>query len=173
MVNRLIERQLRDGEEVIRVVRRSWVAFLGPILVAALFSLAPFFFLIPLFRLGPLGMIAFVASLAIGLTTAIRTWLVASKTTFVLTAERIIDIDQQGFFARSISETRYEQIQDVSLRVKGLLQTFAKIGDVVVETGSGRSNLVIRDVREPEKIQGLLVRLQTDRLTSPNRSSAP
>lgn len=160
MFDRVLQRQLRPGEELIRIVRRSFLAFLWPSVVAACFIIAPFFFLVPLFRWVPWGVIGFFVLVLLGVVLTLRVAVSASLTAFLLTNERIIDVDQRGFFDRTVSEARYDSLVDVRVRVKGMLQTLFRLGDVIVQTTGATTTVAVRGVRKPEKVQALIVELQ-------------
>lgn len=150
---------LKPGEEVVRVVRH-YVFVLWPKLLAVfLFLTLPFFFLFPLFKLGFWGVLFFLFLILFGLFYGLRTLIIWYYNAFIITNQRIIDIDQRGFFERVVSEASYEKVQDVSYRIKGVWQTFLHYGAVRIQTAGASVELEIRNVKNPEKIQELISEL--------------
>lgn len=85
---------------------------------------------------------------------------------WIITDDRIVDIEQHGLFSRSTSEIELHRIQDVTDSVKGLFQTIFKYGDVVVKTASDTNDIIFRSVPFPGKIRGELIKLsRQDRRT--------
>src|SRR3989339_377242 len=115
-----IRRNLKESEELVIIIRKFPLVFILPIIFSAVFIIAPFFFLYPLFHWSSWGVGIFFVLLIIGLFLALRTFIIYSFNVFVITNQRIIDIDQAGLFDRTVSETTYDKIQDVSFRRKGI-----------------------------------------------------
>ncbi|MFA6553624.1 MAG: PH domain-containing protein [Patescibacteria group bacterium] len=157
-----IEKNIKEGEEVIRIVRKYPLVFCWPIFWSAIFIIAPFFFLVPLWQWGRWGVGLFFISLVFGLLLGVRVAVLYSLNIFVITSERIIDIDQTGFFSRTVSETTYDKIQDVSYSIKGIMQTFLHYGDVIIQTAGQQVNLELNSVKDPEKIQQVIIHVKQD-----------
>lgn len=81
---------------------------------------------------------------------------------WVVTNDRIIDIEQQGLFARTISELDLYRIQDVTTEVHGLFATLFHYGNVIVKTASSNSHIVFRNVAHPNEIRQALIQLAED-----------
>ena len=101
---RLLE-NVKEGEEVLALVRRTPLVVVAPTLLIAVFIIAPFFFLYPLLKYGTLGVIVVILSVGVGVFLGLRTMWVHQFNVFILTATRIVDVDQRGFFHRVVSET--------------------------------------------------------------------
>ncbi len=155
-------RQVKEGERLIRIVRRYWVTMILPVTLSALCIIAPFFFLVPMFRLGTPGVAGFFSLIIVGVFFALRTTFVYSLNAFVITDRRIIDIDQHGLFNRAVSECSFATVQDVSIRVKGVFQTFFHYGSVLIQTAGTTANLELDGVKHPENVQEVISRLVED-----------
>ena len=81
---------------------------------------------------------------------------------WIVTNDRIVDIEQFGLFSRTISELDLFQIQDVTTDVHGFFATVFHYGDVSVKTASANVNIVFRNVPRPNKIREALVRLSDE-----------
>lgn len=142
----------RSGEEVIEVWRRHpWVlAKPGFIVVAILLIIAA---VLRFTGASGYSSLAIVAGLAIGGWiggTALFKWW---NGMYILTSERIIDVDQRNLFHRVVGELPIENIQDATYEVKGLLATFLNYGDVVVQTVGGNTVLTLEFVEAPYEVQ--------------------
>ena len=151
---------LKPDEKIYVVLRRFWPVFWWQILSATLLIIAPFFFLFALFRIGNFGLIIFWLALLFGLVWFIRIYFVWYFNAFVLTSLRLIDIDQKGFWQRTVSEAGYDKIQDVTYQLKGVWQTFFKYGKVSIQTAGTTVLLELRSVRYPDEVQQLITVIQ-------------
>jgi uncharacterized membrane protein YdbT with pleckstrin-like domain len=79
---------------------------------------------------------------------------------FIVTTDRIVDIEQRGFFERVVSQSSLEKIQDVSLHTHGLLQTIFRYGDVNIKTAWGSVDLCVPAIFRPSRLQRLLLETQ-------------
>ncbi len=78
---------------------------------------------------------------------------------WVVTNDRIIDINQLGLFAKSVSEMDLYRIQDVTVDVKGFFRTILNYGNVIIKTASGNSHLIFFNVPNPNEIGQALIQL--------------
>ena len=78
---------------------------------------------------------------------------------WVITNERIIDVEQRGFFSRTISEHKLFRIQDVTSDVKGVFQTLLRFGDVHVQTAGSNPRFHFDDVPHPNQIRDTIIKL--------------
>lgn len=77
---------------------------------------------------------------------------------YILTNQRLIDVDQHGLFTRRISETSLDQIQEVQVIVNGPLETIFGFGQVIVQTSGPSENFILEITPQPYKIQQLINR---------------
>lgn len=82
---------------------------------------------------------------------------------WVITDERIINIEQRGLFLRRVSSAEYEKIQDVTVEVKGFLQTVINFGDVRIQTAGETENIVFRRISNPYEIKNLVAKIQKEK----------
>lgn len=78
---------------------------------------------------------------------------------WVVTNDRIIDVEQKTLFARTISELGLVSIQDVTTEVHGLFPTLFDYGNVIVKTSSDNPNIIFINVPHPNKIRVELIDL--------------
>ncbi len=65
---------------------------------------------------------------------------------WIVTNERLINIEQKGLFFRTIAELRYYRVQDVASEVKGILPTLFHYGDVTVQTAGTEPRFTMKQV---------------------------
>jgi len=76
---------------------------------------------------------------------------------WIMTNQRVINIEQEGLFRRRISELNYAKIQDVTAQVEGFLQTIINYGDVQVQTAGTEEKFIFRTVTDPNKIKSMIM----------------
>lgn len=78
---------------------------------------------------------------------------------WIVTNERIVNIEQKGLFNRHISELRFSRVQDVTSSVGGLIPTMLNFGDVYVQTASEEDHFTFRQVGDPFAVKDEVMRL--------------
>jgi hypothetical protein len=68
---------------------------------------------------------------------------------FIVTNERIVDIDFVNLLYKEFSEAKVTRIQDMSYQTKGILATFFNFGDVLIQTAGEVPNFVFESVPRP------------------------
>ncbi len=163
MFENRLQKRLKEGESAVLIVRKYPFVFLGQILFSSFFIIAPFFFLFPLLRWGGWGALIFFIGLLIGIVVAVRVFVEYSFNVFLITDTRIIDIDRKGFFDRTVSETTYDKIQDVSFRSHGVMQTILHYGSVIIQTAGQQANIELHGVKNPELVQQTIIEIQREK----------
>jgi uncharacterized membrane protein YdbT with pleckstrin-like domain len=79
--------------------------------------------------------------------------------TWIVTNERVIDIEHRGLFSRTMSELRLGQIQDVTSETHGFLQTFLTYGDVHIQTAAGRARFNFKKIDNPDDVKHKIIAL--------------
>lgn len=159
-INEYLTKQLKDGEEVVEIVRRYAGVLVPPLVGSVLLFLLDFFLLAWWFRHDGWGVLGFVFFLVLSVVWAIRAYYVWSLNILAVTTLRIIDINQRGFFERHVAEATYEKIQDVRYTIRGFWQTLFSFGTIVVQTAGATTNLELSNVRHPVEIQRLIADVQ-------------
>ena len=85
---------------------------------------------------------------------------------WVITNERIIDINQRGIFNREISSFHLNRIQDVTVEISGLIATFLHFGTLHVQTAGEKREFIIKGANKPEEVKGFILRLCKDKYNS-------
>jgi hypothetical protein len=78
-------------------------------------------------------------------------WIGWHFTVYIVTDQRLMQINQKGLWTRSVVDIGLDKIQTVSYEIKGLQETLFGFGTIVIQTYVGE--LVIHDVHHPRQIQ--------------------
>lgn len=78
---------------------------------------------------------------------------------WIVTNERIINIEQKGLFTRVASELHITAVEDTTSEVKGLVSTFLNFGNVHIQTAGERTRFVFKNVPRPEKVKEQIIAL--------------
>lgn len=88
---------------------------------------------------------------------------------YIVTDQRIVDIKQDGYFKRQISELHLHQVQDVNARVEGVWETLFHFGDVHIQTAGERENFVFKSIPHPYLVAKQIVDLHQAHIETINR----
>jgi len=83
---------------------------------------------------------------------------------YIVTDQRIVDVEQSRFFHRKISELNLRQVQDVNASVNGVIATFLHFGDVYVQTAGEHENFIFRAIPEPYLVARRIINLHEHHL---------
>lgn len=167
------------NEQIIKVVRRHWFNILSQFLL---------FFAIILLMLGSFALIPFFSQdftntefsnlfIFIESTIAMFVWLFMFFVwidyyfdVWIITNERIVNIEQKGLFSRSVSELEFSKIQDVSTDVKGVIPTILNFGEVYVQTAGTAGKFIFHKIPDPYHIKSIIMTLQKRTVLKQNQS---
>lgn len=79
---------------------------------------------------------------------------------WIVTNQRIMDIEQKGLFSREVSEFSISRVQDVTVDIVGILPTLFHYGDVHVQTAGEAKQFIFRDIKNPNKVKDTILNLQ-------------
>ncbi|MCX6743205.1 MAG: PH domain-containing protein [Candidatus Parcubacteria bacterium] len=71
---------------------------------------------------------------------------------WIVTSQRIINIEQKGLFNREIAEHSLDKIQDVSGEQKGIAQTIFSYGNVHVQTAGEIQRFIFQQIDNPFEV---------------------
>lgn len=90
----------------------------------------------------------------------------------IITNRRLIDINQDRLFARSISECDLVDVEDAKAKVHGVLSTFFHFGDVFVQTAGAQENFELSHVPNPYQIARKIVDLHEQAVAEEEKREA-
>jgi hypothetical protein len=151
------------NEKVILLLHRHWIVGLKIILLHLLLTLLPIGAYVGL-KLGtqvfddPTTLIYAIIILLIttyalfwGLFFFIS-WLNYYLDTWIVTNERIINIEQIRLFYRVVSEQKLYRVQDVTWEMKGAVAGIFRYGNVEIQTAGKDERFVFAQVPKPEQV---------------------
>jgi len=172
---------LKQDEKVILVLHRHWL-----VLSLVLLRVVPLFFLPLLVWLvlsrfiGTIETPELLVSRSFWLFSSLW-WLFlwASLATlwvnyyldyWIITNQRLISTYQKGLFIREVSELNLTRIQDLSVNVKGVMETFFNFGDLEIRTAGtfdaeqkiDTNIFIFKDISNPYQIQNTLSKIHQD-----------
>lgn len=156
----------KEREELIRLVRCYGLVMVPAIIAGSLLVVLNFFLLAWWLGHRGWGLLGFLAVLIIGVMVIIRAVYVWSLNAMLITNQRIMYIQQQGFFHRTVSEITYDKIQDVRSVVHGLWSTLFHFGSVVIQTAGSSASLEMSGLKDPSDLQQLISDTQRDQVAT-------
>jgi len=78
---------------------------------------------------------------------------------YILTDERIVDVDFKNIFFRNIATAKIEEIQDVSIQSSGSFETFFGYGSVFIQTAAEVAVFEFLSVPNPDKVGKIINQL--------------
>lgn len=142
----------RPNEKVGDVIRRHPIIFFWPLFQATV-ALAILIIVLIYAGIGDIFyVVAFIAALFI-FAVIFKIWFIYSNSFCMITNQRVINVDQRGFFNRVITETEYSKIQDVSNSTSGMLGTSLNFGEIAIQTAGKENKLSIEFIPDPYSVQ--------------------
>jgi hypothetical protein len=154
----------RENEQVVLLLRQHWITNVTWILLAIILIITPFF-LFPIlihFSLIPIAvppvyiqfsvlvwyLIIFSFILVNFLMWYINIWIV--------TSERLIDIDFVNLLNKKFSETLISKIEDVTGTTAGILGAFIDFGDIFAQTAAAKTEFEAYKIPHPQRVVKLI-----------------
>lgn len=163
----------RENETILAVIHRHWFDITTHFILIGLFValLGAIFFTLPKianptsFFSHPIVILFFQNTFFLILWLyAFLVWIDYYFDVWIITNERVINIEQKGLFVRTVSELKFSRIQDVTSEVRGMLPTILNFGDVKVQTASEEDFFLFRQVPDPYHVKDVIMeRLRTER----------
>lgn len=149
----------KDDENVQIFLRRHWIIIILRLVGLAFFILFP---IIPLLALSGVITTYHLESIALFILILfyIILWSIAFfhitmylLDTWIVTEDRILDMTQHGFFARTVSEMSLSKVQDISVKVEGLLPTIFSYGNIEIQSAGTVDKFICFQVPHPNQVK--------------------
>ena len=172
---------LAPGETILVTMRRHWVVFLGPTLIFLILLLVPPVALLiariylPVFSSSaaePVADMLLALYLAGLLAYLLVRWLGYYLDVWIVTNERIMDVEQKTLFHREISEISLDRIQNVTIEVPGFLATMMGFGNIRIQT-AGAGEFTISEVTDFERAKDLILKYSRQQAAAPTAKLPP
>jgi len=152
------------NEVVILFLRQHLITLVPVVLFAVVYFLAPPF-VFPLF----IKMLSPAVKISVGyITVGLLFWYIAGFgvvlakflywffNIFIVTNDRIVDIDFINLLYKDIAEARIERVQDISYNMKGIFATMLNYGNVVIQTAGELPNFSFELVPKPSEVLDII-----------------
>ena len=88
---------------------------------------------------------------------------------WIVTDERIVDIEQRGLFRREVSELLLENIQDLTTEITGVIPTVFDYGNLYIQTAGKRERFQFQSIPHPERVRDLILVLSEEKRGGGNK----
>lgn len=152
--------QLNQNENLISVVRRHPITFLLPVIKAiALFVIIGIggYWILKIYK-DIFKELALVGAFVLASVYLFVKWLSWSATVFIITNERVIDINRKGIFNKVVTQVEFRNIQEVLYEINGVIATLFRIGNVLIKTIEG--TVAMKGVYKPEQIYKIIIEIK-------------
>lgn len=149
----------RNNETIKLIIRRHVLILISAYFYLFIMAVLPVVFyifaiptLFPAFNIYPYDRIFFLLCLiyyGFIWIAAFVIWTDYYLDIWIITDQRIIDIEQTGLFSRVVSELDLKRIQDITSEVKGMAQTMFGFGDVHIQTASEQTKFNLTSIPHP------------------------
>lgn len=163
MLNLSILPPLRSDEQIHELVRRHPLSMGLGLIIAGAFMILPFY-LLPIFSAWHgVGWISFSILLLIGAVLAFRAFCAWSASVVVLTSHRICQVEQRGFWKRSVIDTPLAFIDVVQTTHEGISDAILRTGSLFLHLTGGEGPIELSKLPSPERLQSLIQELREKR----------
>lgn len=163
----------RPNERIVLLLRRHWHAIARYFLVFILEIVLPVIIFVIFLQFSdftwekgsPISVLIFFSASAYYLFIWLfffHHWIDYYLDVWVVTDQRIINIEQKGLFSRTVSELNMDKIQDVTSEVKGKLATILKFGDVHIQTAAEEKRFIFSEIPEPREVAQKITNLHKE-----------
>lgn len=160
---------LYPNETILMVVHKHWIAFFLKILIVAILLIAPITLTAFFFSAGAISDDAIiyirffvVIYLMVIILIAFLVWMDHYLDLWIITNERVIDMEQHGLFRRETSEFSIDKVQDITVEVPHMMATFLKYGNLQIQT-AGEKSFTIKEVPNIYEIKKIIMDQVTKR----------
>ncbi len=144
-----------DQEEIILVMRPHWFTNVSWVITTIFMLMVPTLArFLPVWNGVPLRyqMLGILFWYMVTLAFALEKFLSWYFDVFIITDERVIDIEFNNLLDKKFSEAKISMIQDVTSMVAGVSQTMLNYGDVRIQTAAEIPEICFEKVPNPDKV---------------------
>lgn len=158
----------QPNEKIILAVREHWFRLFSKILIVVILSLLPWLVRLLLFNTNVLeltptmdNVISIFSSLfyLVLLVALFIIYTLHYLNLHIVSAERIVDIDQVGLLFHEVSELNIETIEDVTSQTKGLIGNLLNYGTVFIQTAGATERFEFENVSDPARVASIILEL--------------
>lgn len=148
-----------DNEQVLLLLRKHPITQLGKILVILIMLLLPLLFpAVDFYQAIPLRFRSAIVILWYLITSGVilEAFLTWYYNAYIVTDERIIDIDFLSLIYKNISAAKIDNIEDITATTGGALQSLVNFGTVKIQTAAANAEFEFEGVPHPNKVTQFL-----------------
>ncbi len=152
-------------EKIILLLRRHPITQVKKIVIAVVAFFVPIlFFSSPLLDFFPPNYkLALILGWYLLLTSfVLEAFLVWFFNVFIVTDERIIDVDFSNLIYKNISSAKIDNIEDITIETGGVLASVVDYGTVYIQTAGEKPEIEFEDVPQPAKVVAILNELMLE-----------
>jgi len=163
--NRVRFENQEHREKIILMLRQHWITQLGWIMAAVAGVFVPLIFVwIPILDfLKPnyqlMSLIGWYLLLIAFIYEKFISWFYQ---VFIITDERIIDINFINLVYKELSEAKIDNIEDVTYRQGGVVKAMFNFGDVVIQTAGEQREFMVESAPEPNRVVKIINELKLE-----------
>lgn len=167
------------GEVVQTSVHKHWLLLAFPLVLFGVVLIAPFTVIPAYFGNSFAALVPLSDTLLVmlGIMWVMMIWCMITQVwtdhhldMWLITNQRIIDVEQDGFFSRRVSTFRLDRIQDVTIDISGFWNTMFNFGDIIVDTAGGQTGrFTMHNIFEPKVVKDIISKQLDQTLTNMHR----
>lgn len=149
----------QEDEQIIFLLRKHWITNLPWLFLFTILIMIPAF-LLPLMinekilAFLPLNyyLVITIGCYLVIFGFAFVKFLVWYFNIYLVTNERIVDVDFYNLLYKKLSSCRISKIQDITYKLGGVVRSLVDFGDVFIQTAGTENNFEFEAVPHPEKV---------------------
>jgi membrane protein YdbS with pleckstrin-like domain len=149
-------------EEIVVLLRRHWITNVPWFLTTLLFVFAPLI----MRRIGIVEFLPFRFKFILNvmwylfvISFVFEKFLAWYFNVFIITDERIVDVDFISLVYKQVSESKIDRIQDMTFQMGGIVRSLFNFGTVYIQTAGEVPNIEFESVPKPQKVVKILNKL--------------
>ena len=156
--------EIQPNEAIERIIRRYWLTLAPEIGTSTFFFWMPVALIVAAKSPELTILSSYYNYIYVGvllyyllfLATLLYVWMDYYLDILLITSQRILIIEQKGLFNRQVTAVPLERVQDITVRKRGILQTFFDFGDIQIQT-AGEENYSMKDVSHPNETKNYIL----------------
>ena len=147
---------LRDSESVVQIIRPSTLKNFWDYFLICFLLLGASLFAFRLVQEGWLGTSLFCLCIFCALLIFFRLRRQVSRNYWVITTERLIDVERPGLLKEELTIAEFCDITGVQIRRSGFTSALFGLADILIDTNDLDYLLTLRNIRRPEQCVGAI-----------------
>jgi len=151
-------------EPIVLLLRRHWITNLPWICLTILMIVAPLllrFTQMLIFFPANFQIIFVVLWYLLTLSFVFEKFLGWFFNVYIITDERVVDVDFYSLTYKQISDAGLNKIQDITYRTRGVVGSIINYGHILIQTAGNQPNIQFEDVPRPAEVVRILNELIT------------